>query len=474
MKHTMSRNGQVGDTLVAWLEVLCPKSMLTDQEVTEQIARDSLQLASLERNGDACPGIVVLEQVTPEICDFIAEASRNGIGRILVLVTDRAALAGDYAWQLLRAGASDVLVWRELANPGGVIASRLRRWREVDRVLESPLVKDNLVGQSRAWRSALRQLMEVAHYTDAPVLLMGETGTGKELAARLVHTLDAKRTDHELVILDCTTIVPDLSGSELFGHEKGAFTGAVSARDGAFAMADGGTVFLDEVGELPAGLQVQLLRVLQEQTYKRVGSNTWRRSDFRLICATNRDLQEEVDGGRFRRDLFYRIASHTIRLPALRERVEDIRALVCHFLGQAQPGQEIPQVDEQVWRYFLERRYPGNVRDLRNLVLRIMTHHVGPGPITVGDIPAEEWPRSGGVGDHWCDSALEQAVRRALDTGVDLRQIKRQAENTAIRLVIEEEDGNLQAAAARLGVTDRTLQNWRARKRQQMETWASG
>src|SRR5437763_9151048 len=136
--------------------------------------------------------------------------------------------------------------------------------------------------------------MEAAFFTDAPVLSTGETGTGKELIARLVHSLDARSKKRDLVVVDCTTIVPTLSGSEFFGHERGAFTGAVSTREGAFALADGGTLFLDEVGELPLTLQPRLLRVLQEHTYKRVGGNLWQEAKFRLVCATNRNLETEI------------------------------------------------------------------------------------------------------------------------------------------------------------------------------------
>jgi transcriptional regulator with GAF, ATPase, and Fis domain len=174
--------------------------------------------------------------------------------------------------------------------------------------VNSPLVRNNLIGQSLAWNSVLRQIIEVARFTDASVLIMGESGTGKELVARLIHTLNPHTKKRDLVVVDCTTIVPDLSGSEFFGHERGAFTGALAPRDGAFALADGGTLFLDEVGELPLGLQAQLLRVVQERTYKRVGDNTWQRTDFRLVCATNREPLQEVQQGRFRCDLYYRLS----------------------------------------------------------------------------------------------------------------------------------------------------------------------
>jgi transcriptional regulator with GAF, ATPase, and Fis domain len=137
------------------------------------------------------------------------------------------------------------------------------------------------------------------------VLITGESGTGKELIARLIHALDSRVDKGDFVILDCTTVVPTLSGSEFFGHEKGAFTGAIAQRDGAFAMADGGTLFLDEIGELPLVLQAELLRVIEEGMYKRVGSNTWRKTSFRLLCATNRDLLQEESRGNFRKDLYY-------------------------------------------------------------------------------------------------------------------------------------------------------------------------
>src|SRR5690606_38848432 len=173
---------------------------------------------------------------------------------------------------------------------------------------------------------------------------------------RLMHTLDPVRSTAEIVVLDCTTIVPDLSGSELFGHERGAYTGAVSARDGAFAVADKGTLFLDEVGELELHLQVQLLRVLQEHAYKRVGSNDWRTTDFRLISATNRDLLAEVEDGRFRADLYHRIAAICIALPTLRDRVEDILPLARHFARTAttEPQKDL-EFDEAVELFLMAR-----------------------------------------------------------------------------------------------------------------------
>ncbi len=331
-------------------------------------------------------------------------------------------------------------------------------------LVESPLIRNSLVGESRVWKSVLRQVVETARFTDASVLIMGETGTGKELVARVIHTLDPRPTKRDLVILDCTTIVPELSGSEFFGHERGAFTGAVSPRDGAFALADGGTLFLDEVGELPLGLQAQLLRVVQERMYKRVGGNTWHHADFRLVCATNRDLLQAVARGTFRSDLYYRIASTTCKLPPLRERIEDIFRLLHHFTQQLRPDEAQPELDELVREYLLKRTYPGNVRDLKQVVSRIMYRHVGSGPLTVGDIPEEERPSGESVGD-WSDVSLDRAIRRALAQGIGLKEISRTVTEIAIRTAVADEEGNLQRAARKLGVSDRALQLRRATRR---------
>src|SRR5262249_12424971 len=159
---------------------------------------------------------------------------------------------------------------------------------------------------------------------------------------------DPRPDKGDLVILDCTTLVPQLSGSELFGHERGAFTGAAGPRDGVFSLADGGTLFLDEVGELPLEMQAQRLRVVQERTYKRVAVTAGDAPRFRLVCATDRELLQEVERGTFRRALYYRIASACIRLPPLRERPEDILPLTRHFMEQQRPGEVLPALDEEV------------------------------------------------------------------------------------------------------------------------------
>jgi transcriptional regulator with GAF, ATPase, and Fis domain len=432
--------------------------------IIETLVRAGVETYPLNLDMPRGPGILIFDEITQQLCDFVQEISRNGLDRILAVAASRSALAHGDSWLLLQSGASDVYPWDSTPHPAEDVAARFTRWEVVDHLVASLGVEQGLVGESRVWKSALRQVVEVARFTNAPMLITGETGTGKELVARLVHALDARSSKGDFVVLDCTTIVPELSGSEFFGHERGAFTGAVAPRDGAFALADGGTLFLDEVGELPLGLQAQLLRVVQEHMYKRVGGNTWHQTDFRLICATNRDLWQAVTHGTFRSDLYYRLAGATCRLPPLRDRVEDILPLTRHFMLQLRPQEEPPVLNELVRAYLLNREYPGNVRDLKQVVSRMMYRHVGAGPITVGAIPEEE--RSvAASGPGWCDGSLERTLRRALSLGVGLKAISRAITDATIRIVVDEEDGNLQRAARKLGVTDRALQMRRAARR---------
>jgi transcriptional regulator with GAF, ATPase, and Fis domain len=221
-------------------------------------------------------------------------------------------------------------------------------------------------------------------------------------------------------------------------------------------------LFLDEVGELPMPLQVQLLRVVQEGTYKRVGGNAWHHTEFRLVCATNKDLEQARASGEFRTDLYYRIASWVFRVPSLAERREDILPLTEHFLRLLRPDKPCLELDRPVREYLLSRAYPGNIRDLRQLIGRISSRHVGPGPITVGDIPPEDLPADCLAHRNSRNADFERAVRQALALDAGLKEIGQAATDAALRIVLDEEHGNLQLAARRLGVTDRALQMRRA------------
>ncbi len=228
----------------------------------------------------------------------------------------------------------------------------------------------DILGRSAALRRVQRQVEMVAP-TDATVLVLGESGTGKELVARAIHERSA-RASKPLVRVNCASIPRELFESEFFGHVRGAFTGAVRDRIGRFQLADGGTLFLDEVGEIPLDLQVKLLRVLQEGEFERVGDERTRRVDVRVIAATNRDLRREVDEGRFRLDLYYRLGVFPLEMPPLRDRREDIPELVTHFLRQASARFHVPAPRLRAADLQLAGRYdwPGNVRELQNAVER--------------------------------------------------------------------------------------------------------
>jgi formate hydrogenlyase transcriptional activator len=304
---------------------------------------------------------------------------------------------------------------------------------------------EDIVGRSAALRRVLAELETVAP-TDSTVLITGETGSGKELIARAIHHLSARR-DHAFVKLNCAAIPTGLLESELFGHEKGAFTGAISQRIGRFELAHRGTVFLDEIGEVPLELQPKLLRVLQEREFERLGSARTLRSDARLIAATNRDLSALVDEQRFRQDLFYRLNVFPIHVPPLRERREDIPMLVRHFAQQfaRRMKKTIETIPTEVMDSLTRYDWPGNIRELQNLIERAVILSRG----TILEVPVVALvPRRNGPASEAASDTLEQAERRHITTA------------------LKESDwvvAGPRGAAARLGLKRSTLQ-FRIRK----------
>ena len=229
---------------------------------------------------------------------------------------------------------------------------------------------EQVIGNSPALEAVLEQVERVAP-TDSTVIIQGETGTGKELIAHAIHNLSL-RCGRPFIRLNCAAIPLDLLESELFGHEKGAFTGAIAQKIGRFELADKGTLFLDEVGDIPSALQPKLLRVLQEQEFERLGSTKTHKVDVRLVAATNRDLIEMVNRGEFRSDLYYRLNVFPILLPPLRERREDIPALVSHFVEVfgRRMGREIEHIPPETMSALSSYPWPGNIRELQNLIER--------------------------------------------------------------------------------------------------------
>jgi transcriptional regulator with GAF, ATPase, and Fis domain len=425
---------------------------------------------ALEESDSARFGIVILHTIHEEGVKQIREWAADA--RVIVVLAPSLRLSAEMKWTLLAAQVADVLDWPGEESLADTILPRIGRWAEIEALLSDHQVTRSVVGQGPTWQGLLRQVVEIAAFSQAGLLLTGETGTGKEQIARLAHTLDRRSRKGDLVTVDCTTLSRDLMASELFGHERGAFTGALAAHDGAVALAHQGTLFLDEIGELDLSLQAQLLRVIQERSFKRVGSNRWQPADFRLICATNRDLEHEIAEGRFRADLYYRIADRTLRLPPLRERREDIPALAEHFWRSVVGSKQVPQFDPALKQYLTTRNYPGNVRDLRRLVVALQSRHVGGGIVSLGALPEWERPAPATVVedqktdqatlDPWEKPGFTDAIAAAIASGIGLREIGRAASSTAMRIALEQEGGNLQRAARRLGVTDRALQMRRA------------
>ena len=294
----------------------------------------------------------------------------------------------------------------------------------------------------------ITQLIRKVAVTDATILIMGESGTGKELVARAVHALSS-RADRPFIPVNCGAIPAELLESEMFGHERGAFTGAVGARAGMFQLANGGTIFLDEVGEMSGNLQVKLLRVLQDKEVRPVGADRSLKVDVRVIAASNKELAAEVDAGNFREDLFYRLQVIPIVMPPLRERRSDVPLLVRHFLEKHNHKRQgrLVRITEEAMVYLWEYDWPGNVRELENLLERLV-------------ILSEE----GHIGvDHLPPTIRsfisEKKIPRATlgEEGLDLNTAVEEFENRLIEEALRRTKGNKQAAARLLGLKRTTL-----------------
>lgn len=294
-------------------------------------------------------------------------------------------------------------------------------------------------GISPAWQRLEAQIAQVAP-SQAPVLIQGETGSGKEVVARLLHA-QSRRSAGPCIAINCGAVSRELLESELFGYEKGAFTGATTAKPGLIAAAEGGSLFLDEVGEMPGPMQVSLLRFLDRNEYRPVGSTRTHRADVRIICATNRDLQELVFQGRFRDDLLYRINTVTLHVPPLRERPEDIPALVGHILHNLRlPGTSARTATPEGLAHLTSYRWPGNVRELRNVIERLVLMSPHTGPITREEV-VQVLPRSSSV------------VASEDDTQLSLEEIER----LHIERVLQACGGNKTKAAHTLQIDYKTL-----------------
>ncbi len=321
------------------------------------------------------------------------------------------------------------------------------RREELEERLYGKFVK--LIGNSKAMQDLFRQ-MELVAAARSNVLIVGESGTGKELVANALHE-HSPRHEGRFLPINCAAIPAEILESELFGHEKGAFTGATARKIGKFELADGGTLFLDEIGELPLEMQVKLLRVLEQREFMRVGGTETIRVDIRLVAATNQDLESMVEQGRFRSDLYYRLKVVTLKIPPLRERQGDVRLLANHFLAEfaKENGRESMSFTPEAMAALVGARWVGNVRELRNLVESLVV--LAPrDEIRLGDLP-EEYRQAAEVA-----AAAETPAEKGPEDGQTLTM--EEIERRAILDALEKTGGNRTQAAEMLGIGLRTLQ----------------
>jgi two-component system, NtrC family, response regulator AtoC len=405
------------------------------EEALQRLSTDDVDLVLCDLRMPRMDGLEFIERYT------------SGGGHALVIAMS-AYGDSDTAIAAMQKGAYDY-VQKPFRAEEVVLAVRKAAEREKLRAkveeLEGQLSSirggDAIIGHSPSIRSAVDMARKVARHPST-VLITGESGTGKELIARLLHS-GSPRAEKAFVAVNCGAIPEPLLESELFGHVKGAFTGADRDKTGLFEEANGGTLFLDEIGELPASLQVKLLRALQEGEVRRVGATASQRFDARVVAATNRDLAVDVASGRFRGDLYYRVNVVTIRLPALRERAQDVPELALHFLRlyNARLGLRVEAISPAAMRTLMEYAWPGNVRELENVIERALVLSAGP------TIERE----------HLSDIASPVSAVQPASDDFSVKRQTEALERTLIRRALERTNGNRTRAAQLLDLSHRAL-----------------
>jgi len=398
--------------------------------------------------------IVMTDLVMPELdgMEVLAHFAERYPDTVVILLTGHATI--ETAVEAMRRGAFDYLTKPTKLDEISLVLKRAQEYiaLKAENVFLRSQLQDlhrfeRIIGKSRPMQTLYKIIQRVAK-TDSTVLILGESGTGKELIANAIHTNSARK-DKPFVPINCGAIPEELMESELFGHEKGAFTGALKERKGRFELANWGTVFLDEIGDMSPKLQVKLLRFLQERRFERVGSSRTVEVDVRVIAATNKDLEQEVANSNFREDLFYRLNVIPIHVPPLRERGSDIPLLVQHFLKQHCRKKSIPQKEMSSAALEVLQCYewPGNVRELENVMERLVILVDGD-QIQVDDLPAR-------MRRH--DPGNPQPLMGISDEGIDLKQILDDLENHLIMEALKKSGGVKNKAAALLGLNRTTL-----------------
>jgi DNA-binding NtrC family response regulator len=400
------------------------------EQALEELSRRDFDVAVLDLRLPGINGIETLQRIKQE--EYPVE---------VILLTGQATV--ETAVEAMKLGAYDYISKpcriRELEALLLKAYERKRLAREnvsLKRLINGKTAGPDMLGKSRAVQEILKFVQKVSA-TDSTELIQGESGTGKELVARAIHGQSA-RSGSPFVVLNCATLQETLLESELFGHAKGAFTGAHEARMGLFEVADEGSLFLDEIGEMSLATQSKLLRVLQSGELRRVGENRIIEVDVRVISATHKDLAKEVKEGKFREDLFYRLNIIHIQIPPLRERKEDIPILVEHFLSLFRARGLEKRIDEKVMKMLMEHSWPGNVRELQNIVERMVILSDGE---VIKDLPPLGGPSTGSPSD--------------IGRGLSLAELERRY----ISYTLAEKQGNKAQTAQALGISLKTLYN---------------
>ena len=416
------------------------KGYSVDEAATGQAALDAAERHSYD--------VVLLDLRLPGMTglEALARFRETPPAPEIIIITGHGTI--DTAIEAMRLGAYHYVTkpfkLRELElniRKAGEKLALERKSRQLERLVKDQSAAPEIVGESPPLKKVLRLIEKIAP-TDSPALVTGESGTGKELVALSIHR-KSRRAEAPFVVVNCGTLQETLLETELFGHEKGSFTGAVAAREGLFEVAHQGTLFLDEIGEMSPTLQVKLLRALQEGEIRRVGSNRSINVDARIIAATNVDLRKAISDGRFREDLYYRINVFPIEMPALRDRRDDIPALVRHFLAAISvPGKGPFSITDRALAVLTSYSWPGNVRELMNTIERMKILSDG-NTLDIDAVPSEVH------GD-----ARNQAVPH-LDPHLPIAEVER----LHILNVLRHTEGNKTRAAAILGISTRTLYN---------------
>jgi two-component system response regulator HydG len=430
----------------------------------------------LERRGHAITvcttgksGVATLEQEAFDV--VLTDLKLGDLGGLEVVKRSRELLPdaevfvitgfGDVktAVEAMKLGASHYLQKPiDLAELRAVVdqsAERARTIRDLRQQIDEKFGFEGLVGNGAKMRRVV-QLLKAYAPTSASVLVLGENGTGKELVARALHA-NSPRKAKPFVALNCAALNENLLDDEMFGHEEGAYTGSKGQRKGRFEHAHGGTLFLDEIGDMPLALQAKLLRVLENGEVVRIGANEPIKVDVRILAATNKDIQKEVESGRFRQDLFFRLKVGTIRLPSLRERKEDIPQLGAHFIKELakRHGKPTPRVAAAVWRALENYDWPGNVRELKNLLdsMIVLDHD--------GELTFDDLPEDAGVKPYGLPAGTSAATGADGLIGHTLDEVERYY----VQKTLELTSGNREEAARLLGIGERTLyrkiQEWK-------------